>query len=128
MDQIRKQILIVEDEETVIHSLRHHVEKAGFDAVIAHGGKEALDLIRKELPDLVLLDIIMPGMSGFEVCRQLRADERTKNLPIIMVTGFSGETGSQSSLMDGASAVLLKPVSEEVLINKILSFLKSPFK
>ncbi len=128
MDPPRKKILIVDDEELVLLTHKRHVTRAGFDVALAHSGPEALQKIRDEVPDLVLLDIIMPQMSGFEVCRRLRADERTRHIPIIMVTGLAATADSEECMMDGASAVLTKPVDAKELIAKILSFLNSPFK
>ena len=82
----RKRILCVEDESEMIDLMRLILERKGFDFVGAEGGQAGLDTIRREKPDLILLDLMMPGVDGWEVYRQLKADARLKDIPVIVVT------------------------------------------
>ena len=82
----RKRILCIEDEKEMIDLMRLILERRGFDFVGAEGGQQGLEAIRAEKPDLVLLDLMMPGVDGWEVYRQLKADEELKNIPVIVVT------------------------------------------
>ena len=79
-------ILIVEDEEDILDLVAYHVEQAGFKSRKATAGDKALSMIEKEVPDLVILDIMLPGLSGTEVCKTLKQREQTRNLPIIMLS------------------------------------------
>jgi DNA-binding response OmpR family regulator len=82
----KKKILCIEDEREMIDLMRLILERKGFEFVGAEGGQEGLDLIREEMPDLVLLDLMMPGVDGWEVYRQLKADDDLKGIPVIVVT------------------------------------------
>jgi len=82
----RKKILCIEDESEMIDLMRLILERQGFDFVGAEGGQAGLDIIRRENPDLVLLDLMMPGVDGWEVYRQIRADEELRGIPVIVVT------------------------------------------
>jgi DNA-binding response OmpR family regulator len=82
----RKKILCIEDEKEMIDLMRLILERRGFDFVGAEGGQQGLDAIRAEKPDLVLLDLMMPGVDGWEVYRQLKADDELKDIPVIVVT------------------------------------------
>ena len=86
-------VLLVEDERDIADLVRYHVEKAGMRFIHAADGGTALRLARAELPDVALLDLMLPGLDGLEVCRQLRGDASTRRLPIIMLTARGGETG-----------------------------------
>jgi DNA-binding response OmpR family regulator len=82
----RKKILCIEDEPEMIDLMRLILERRGFDFVGAEGGQEGLEVVRREMPDLVLLDLMMPGVDGWEVYRQLKADDELKDIPVIVVT------------------------------------------
>ena len=86
MVAVNKAILIVEDEEDILALLHYNLIKASYAAVCASRGEEALEKIAEKKPDLVLLDLMLPGLDGLEICRRLRADEATADLPIIMLT------------------------------------------
>ena len=118
-EEQRKKILVVDDEESVAFLLRRHMAAAGYDTAYAANGEEALQLIEQELPDLVLLDIMMPEMNGFEVCRYLRDHERTKKLPVIMVTALSSQVDSYQARLSGANDVVVKPVDGPDLANRV---------
>ncbi|MFH0991550.1 MAG: response regulator [bacterium] len=124
----RKKILIVDDEESVAYLLRRHMAAAGYETAYAATGEEALQIIEKDLPDLILLDIMMPEMNGFEVCRHLRDHEKTKKIPVIMVTALSSQVDSYQARMSGANDVVVKPVDGADLTNRVRRFIGSPFK
>jgi len=111
-------ILIVDDNQLLVQALCEHLEKQGYDTMIANNGKEAIDAIKQEMPDLVIMDIIMPVMSGLEATRQLRADPRYKNLPIIAFTSQSN-IGQWDDLFNG---YLLKPFDYDNLVKIIEKF------
>ncbi len=117
-------ILIVDDEELNAEFLRILLQKKGYATLVADGGALALELIRKENPDLVLLDAMMPEIDGFEVCRRLRAQTRTKLLPIIMVTALQSEEDENRALNAGADDFLSKPVNTFELHSRIRSLLR----
>ncbi len=123
----RKKVFIVDDDFIHVASLKRCVVNAGFDVETSFNGKDALEKIAEYVPDLFVVDSIMPGMNGFELCRRIRADERTKGVPIIMVTGMKSESDTVEARMSGANEVLIKPVSEKDLVERIRSFLHTPF-
>ncbi len=109
-------VLIVEDEPPLIEVLRYNLQSAGFDTLTTADGEEALLLVEEENPDLVILDWMLPGMSGIEVCRSLRERRKTRGLPIIMLTA-RGEEGDRIRGLDaGADDYVTKPFSPNELI------------
>ena len=86
MAEEKKRVLCVEDEEEMIDLIRLILERRGFEVLGAVGGKEGLEVIRREMPDLVLLDLMMPEVDGWEVYRQMKADEQLKDIPVVVVT------------------------------------------
>jgi len=103
-------VLIVDDSATYRLRLRQMVRKLGHDAVIAHDGEEALQLARSELPELILMDVVMPGMNGYETTRSLAREELTRDIPVIFVTTQSEDTDRVWGMRQGASAYITKPV------------------
>ncbi len=124
----RKQVLIVDDESIMVTVLHRHVTNAGYDFDVASNGQEALDKIQHEIPDLVLLDLMMPGMNGFETCRRVRANEKTKKLPVIIVTALHSDTDSADARACGANEFIVKPVDGDHLAKRLRHYLGSPFK
>jgi len=124
----RKKVLIVDDEESIITVLHRYVTNAGYDYMTASNGEEALEKISQEDPDLVLLDLMMPGLNGFETCRRIRANQKTKKLPVIIITALHSEADSADAKACGANAFLVKPVNTEELIRRIQQYIGSPFK
>lgn len=102
-----KKILIVDDERSLVELCQIILEAAGFDVRGAHSGREALNMITEEVPDLVLLDVMMPGMDGIEVCRRIRS-EHERYPRIVMYTADERDTTRSNSLTAGANAVLPK--------------------
>jgi two-component system, OmpR family, phosphate regulon response regulator PhoB len=117
-------ILVVEDEAALVTLLRYNLEQAGFEVAEALDGEEALTAIAERIPDLVLLDWMLPGVSGIEICRQLRRGAATRNLPIIMLTARSEEADRVRGLECGADDYVAKPFSPAELIARINAVLR----
>lgn len=112
-----QQILIVEDEQDTVELLRYNLEKNGYAAVIARNGEEAIDIMQCGAPDLVLLDVMMPELDGWEVCRVLRESSKGKIIPIIMLSALADEEARVKGLVLGADDYIAKPFSvKEVLL------------
>ena len=121
---VRPHVLVVEDEQALVELLRYNLEQAGFRVSVALDGEEALAALRDEVPDLVLLDWMLPLMSGIEVCRQVRRQVATANLPIIMLTA-RGEEGDRVRGLDaGADDYVSKPFSPTELVARIRAVLR----
>jgi DNA-binding response OmpR family regulator len=112
-------IFIVEDEQDIAEMIAFNLEKEGYKVFTADNGKDALAEIKSELPDLVLLDVMLPDMDGFEICKQLRAYPPTKKVPIIFVSAKSQETDKVVGLELGADDYLTKPFSPRELVARI---------
>jgi two-component system phosphate regulon response regulator PhoB len=117
-------ILIIEDERGLTQSLSWYFNREGYETHVAHDGPEGLRRAQTLLPDIVLLDIMLPGMSGLEVCRELRAGERTRDIPIIMITAKTEETDQVVGYSLGADDYVGKPFSNKVLLAKIKALLR----
>ncbi|HEX8471950.1 MAG TPA: phosphate regulon transcriptional regulator PhoB [Brevundimonas sp.] len=117
-------ILVMEDEDALATLLQYNLEKEGYDVVIASDGEEGLVQIDERQPDLVLLDWMLPKVSGIEVCRRLRGRAETRNLPIIMLTARGEETDRVRGLDTGADDYLTKPFSMVELIARIRAVLR----
>ena len=117
-------ILVVEDEPAIQELVALNLEQAGFSVSRAGSGEQAIDLVRAELPDLVVLDWMLPGMSGLEVARKLRADRRTADLPIIVLTARAEEHDKLTGLEGGADDYMLKPFSPKELVARIKAVLR----
>jgi DNA-binding response OmpR family regulator len=116
-------ILIVDDEPNIVISLEFLMKKEGFEIAIATDGEEALAKVASFGPDLMLLDVMMPKKSGFEVCEALRADPANANLQIVMLTAKGRDTEVAKGLAIGADAYVTKPFSTKELVAKVKSML-----
>jgi PleD family two-component response regulator len=112
-------VLVVDDEEHIRRILKFQLEKNGYRVVTAENGEVALQIIKRESPDLVILDLMMPKIDGFEVCMRLRADFQTSQIPIIMLTAKSDLPDRIKGLQDGANDYLVKPYSNEELLLRV---------
>ncbi len=121
---VRPRVLIVEDEQALVELLRYNLEQAGYRVSIALDGEEALAAVQDEVPDLILLDWMLPLMSGIEVCRQLRRQTVTANVPIILLTARSEETDRIRGLDAGADDYVSKPFSPAELVARIRAVLR----
>ena len=117
-------VLVVEDEESIQALIRFTLEQAGFGVESALSAEEARTLLAQELPDVVLLDWMLPGASGVQLVKQLRQDERSKDLPIILLTARSEDTDKELGLNQGADDYLTKPFSPRELIARINALLR----
>ena len=118
-----KKILIVDDEPNIVISLEFLMKKEGFAVAVANDGDEALALVASFNPDLVLLDVMMPKKSGFEVCEALRADPQYAELKIVMLTAKGRDTELAKGLAIGADAYVTKPFSTRELVDKVKEML-----
>jgi len=123
---VGKKILVADDETYILHVVSRKLLNAGYEVITAMDGEEARDLCLAELPDLLITDYQMPYMTGLELCRQLRADERTRAIPALMLTarGFDVEQGELAAA--GISAVLAKPFSPREVLQKVEALAGSP--
>jgi DNA-binding response OmpR family regulator len=121
---LSKKILIVDDEPFVVETLKFSLEQAGFHCLAAYDGGEAIEKVRREEPDLVLLDIVLPKIDGFRVCRLIKSDERYRHIPVIMMSSRVQEKDWSSVKDGGAEGYLVKPFKMEELIGMIHSYLQ----
>ena len=117
-------ILVVEDEEALAQLLHYNLDKEGYRVALAYDGEEALIQADEEAPDLVVLDWMLPKLSGIEVCRRLRAGRKTRNVPIIMLTARGEETDRVRGLDTGADDYIVKPVSMSELAARVRAVLR----
>lgn len=121
---MREKILIVEDEKDIIKMLDYNLKKEGFKVIDARDGEDALDLAVREYPDLILLDLMLPGMDGLEVCKALKKETKTASIPIIMLTAKSQESDKVVGLELGADDYMTKPFSPRELVARIKAVLR----
>jgi two-component system phosphate regulon response regulator PhoB len=117
-------ILIVEDERQLVKTLEYNFAREGYESIVAHDGGEGLRKAQTLLPDLVLLDLMLPVMNGLEVCRELRNGEKTREIPIIMLTARAEETDQVVGFSMGADDYVTKPFSNKVLLQRIKAQLR----
>lgn len=114
-----QKILVVDDSATDRFYLTEILEKAGFNVIAAENGEECLAKVEVELPDLVVMDVIMPGLNGFQATRALSKNPQTAHIPVIMCTGKEQATDRMWALRQGAKECVIKPVNAEELLSKI---------
>ena len=117
-------VLIVDDEKDLVDLVRYHLEKEGFQCLQASDGLTALRLTQEQRPDLLVLDLMLPGLDGLEICRQLRRDPMTASLPIIMLTAKAAEVDRVVGLEIGADDYLVKPFSPRELVARVKAILR----
>jgi two-component system phosphate regulon response regulator PhoB len=117
-------VLVIDDEKDILALVRYHLEKAGFQSAEGMDGASALRLIREHHPDLVILDLMLPGMDGLEICRQLRQDATTARMPILMLTAKAEEVDRVVGLEVGADDYVVKPFSPRELIARVRAILR----
>ncbi len=121
---MKEKILIVEDDNDIIKMLEYNLNKEGFKILSSRNGEDALDAAKKEYPDLIILDLMLPGMDGFEVCKALRNNSKTAAISIIMLTAKSQESDKVIGLELGADDYITKPFSPKELIARIKAILR----
>jgi two-component system phosphate regulon response regulator PhoB len=115
----KPRILIIEDERGLADVLTYNLQREGYETLVAHDGQEGLRKAQMQMPDLILLDIMLPGIDGLEVCRTLRAGKPTSKIPILMLTAKSEETDQIVGFTVGADDYVTKPFSVKVLLQRI---------
>ena len=120
----KTKIVVVEDEADILEVIDYNLSKEGFNVSSALDGEKGLVLVQKEIPDLVLLDLMLPGIDGIEICRQLKADSATRSISIIMVTAKGEESDIVLGLGIGADDYVLKPFRPRELIARVKSVLR----
>ena len=121
---MEKMILLVDDEPDMLEMLGLRLKKIGYKVITATTGEECLQKAEEKYPDLILLDILLPGMSGFEVARQLKVKKMTRDIPIIMVTALIGKGAETKGKEHGADYFISKPFDPEDLLSKIKTILE----
>ncbi len=119
-----EKILVVDDEEDVLELVRYNLDRSGYQVETATSGEEALAKARRKLPDLVILDLMLPGMDGLEVCKKLKNDAKTEGLPVIVLTAKGEESDIVTGLELGADDYVTKPFSPKVLIARVRRILR----
>lgn len=120
---MERKILIVEDSPTEMHILKGILAEGGYEVLTAENGEQGVEAARSEKPALILMDVVMPGMNGFQATRQLSKDPETADIPVIMVTTKDQETDKMWGMRQGASAYLVKPVKAPELLSKVRELL-----
>lgn len=115
--------MIVEDDPSFSRAINHIVQKEGYDVITASNGMTGLRMAKEDKPDLLILDVMLPGLDGFEICNRLRNDPQTATLPIIMLSAKGQEADKTTGLKVGANEYLTKPVDRVLLLDKITSLL-----
>ena len=116
-------ILVVDDEEHIVMILKDSLEFSGFQVVTAYNGEEALESVEKDHPDLIVLDIGMPKMDGWEVCRRLKSNETTRQIPVIILTAYAQVSDQKKGAALGAERFVTKPCDLTYLIEEINALL-----
>jgi two-component system phosphate regulon response regulator PhoB len=117
-------ILVIDDEKDLIELVRYNLEKEGFDVIAATDGQSGLEVVKKHRPDLVMLDLMMPGLDGLQVCQRLRADPRMGRVPVIMLTAKATEADRVVGLELGADDYITKPFSPREVVARVKAVLR----
>ncbi|RKZ11886.1 DNA-binding response regulator [bacterium] len=121
---VRQKIIAIEDEPDILEIVRYNLEKESYEFHGETDGEEGLNLVRRELPDLVLLDVMLPGIDGLEICRRLKYEAATREIPVIMVTARSEESDIVLGLEVGADDYLTKPFGPRELVARVRAVLR----
>ena len=119
----KKRILLVDDEVDFVEVLRVRLEDSNYEVIVAYDGEEGLARAEREYPDLIILDVMLPIISGFDVCRKLKIGEKFKNIPIIMLTAKFQANDIEFGMAMGADGYITKPFEPKVLLEKIRELL-----
>jgi len=123
---IGKRVLIVDDEPGIVVSLEFLMEQEGFTVTVARDGRAAVESVRRHAPDLILLDVMLPHLSGYDVCREVRADPAARSAKIIMLTARGREAEIEHGLEVGADAWLTKPFATRDLLAQVRRLVAAP--
>jgi len=120
----KKRILLVDDEKDLVYAVTLQLEANNFEVLLAYDGQEALDKARREKPDLIILDLMLPKIDGFKVCRMLKLDAKYKDIPIILFTARAQESDKKIGKEVCADSYITKPFEAQVLLDRIRELLK----
>ena len=120
----KNSIIVVDDDEDILELIRYNLDREGFHIICAATGEDALEKVRSKPPDLLVMDLMLPGLDGLDICRILRSDSKTKSIPILMLTAKSQDTDIISGLEIGADVYVTKPFSIKVLTAHIKALLR----
>ncbi len=126
--EARKKVLIVDDERLTRAVLQHNIVLEGYDVIVAGDGREAMNKIREVTPDLIVVDLVMPDMNGFEMCRRIRSNKDTIKTPVIVVSALQSLSDIEEAKISGANVYLTKPIKPDEFMSHVKKFLGSPFK
>ena len=118
MEELKK-VLVVDDDPYILMSLEFLMKKSGYDVMVARNGTEALVLVDKQLPDIVLLDIMMPDVDGYQICKHIKKLDKLKHTKVVFMSAKTKETDIQKGYDLGASLYIIKPFSTRELVKKI---------
>ena len=118
-----KKILIVDDEVDLVETIRFPLEMEGYTVLVSYNGEDALNQARRERPHLILLDLMLPKLDGYKVCRLLKFDEKFKHIPILMLTAKTQQKDKSMGMETGADEYITKPFDMEELMKKLRSYL-----
>lgn len=118
-----KKVLIVDDSESIRSILAMRFEVSGYDVIAAKDGQEALEKVKNEKPAILILDLMLPKINGYEVCRMLKFDEKYKDLPIIILSALDQQEEREKAIKSGADAYFIKLFDLDLLITKVKSFI-----
>lgn len=118
-DANKRNVLVIEDDSAIAEVLEYNLEREGYDVERSSDGRDGLRVARSTTPDLVILDLMLPGIDGIEICRELRADKSTRHIPILMLTAKSEETDQIIGFSVGADDYVTKPFSVKVLMQRV---------
>ena len=126
MPEPKPRVLIVDDEPDLLSVLHFGLEAEGFEVLEASDGEAGFELARREMPDLIVLDLMLPRMDGYKVCRALKFDERYRRIPIIILSARSGETDRRLAMDLGADEYITKPYDMKDLVGRVRARLNQP--
>jgi len=121
---VRESVLVVDDERDILELVKYNLDREGYHVTVVATGEDALAAARTKTPDIVILDLMLPGVDGLEVCRRLKGDPKTRNIPIVMLTAKGDEADVVTGLELGASDYVTKPFSPRVLTARIRAVLR----
>lgn len=127
MKEVKKRILVVDDNPQLVDLLRIRLEYSGFEVLTAFDGKEGLDKARNDNPDLIILDVMLPKMNGYKVCRLLKFDQKYKHIPIVMLSSRAKESDAAFGIQTGANEYVFKPYDQKKLIEIVNKYVNVLF-
>lgn len=119
-----KKILLIDDEPELVRAVTVRFKASGYEVIPAFDGQEGIDKAQEFKPDLVLLDIVMPEMDGYEVCKRLKSNPDTKDIPILIFTAYDQRDLEQKCILAGANVIIMKPFETDELLESVNKFLK----